>query len=646
MPNIVHGNLENNFNHAIFAEDLDYDYPEGTDLRPNSELHNKLVNNIMQRAREANAIISNRFDAWKEVDHTLTTYIDLTESEQDLQKTDPLKPVSIVFPYTHAILETVLGYLISAFVQNPMIRYEGTSPEDTIGAIMMEQIIEKHNRHFKTALPLHTMYRDDLAYGFGVAAPRWTVEWGSRTIARRINSSNPFKDADFVRDKEETVLFEGNELMNIDPYLCLPDPNVPIHDVQKMEYFGWLDRTNYMDLLSEEKHSDGDLFNVKYLKGLQTKTSVLYGEDRTGRNTKSKLTNRIKEGTHNKPVDLIRMFVKLIPKDWKLGDNEYPEKWLFTIASDSIIVEARPIELDHGKFPLVVSASEFDGYSSSPISRIESLLGLQKNVDWLFNSHVANVRKAIQDMFIIDPYIVNINDVRNPGPGKLIRTRRPMWGRGVKDSIMQFPVNDVTRQNIADVSFMTEYMKEIAGTGRMGSQRSGGPERLTGTEFQGTQRELFSRLEKIARIIGLQSMQELGGMFAHHTQQFMEEDTYVKTTGRWQETLMKEYAAQGAEFNDRMQVSPMDILVDYDIDARDGTVPGNNFSDVWVRMFETIGKYPELQQEFDVVRIFKHIARNNGAKNVEDFTKIKTVDPGQVQNQVQQGNLIPTEGVI
>ena len=56
-------------------------------------------------------------------------------------------------------------------------------------------------------------------------------------------------------------------MKNIDPYSYLPDPNVPIHEVQQGEYVGWIEQTNYMKLIELEKN-DSDIFNVKYLKGI------------------------------------------------------------------------------------------------------------------------------------------------------------------------------------------------------------------------------------------------------------------------------------------------------------------------------------------------------------------------------------------
>jgi hypothetical protein len=132
-------------------------------------------------------------------------------------------------------------------------------------------------------------------------------------------------------------------------------------------------------------------------------------------------------------------------------------------------------------------------------------------------------------------------------------------------------------------------------------------------------------------------------MFASHTQQLMSEELYVATTGRWQQVLMAEYGDK--VIKNRMKVSPFELLVNYDVKMRDGSVPGSNFSQVWVKMFELISQEPRLQQQFDIVRIFKHIARNSGAKNVEEF-EVKAMPDAQVVDQVQAGNMIPMNEAV
>jgi hypothetical protein len=139
----------------------------------------------------------------------------------------------------------------------------------------------------------------------------------------------------------------------------------------------------------------------------------------------------------------------------------------------------------------------------------------------------------------------------------------------------------------------------------------------------------------------------------------MKEETYVKITGEWEKVLRREYPDT---VNMRLNVNPYDIAVDYDVKVRDGSVPGGNFSQAWVQIFQAVGQNPVLASRIDVFRLFMHLARNLGAKDIENF-ELKTPQqqqPGQqgpvppvqarvlpdeeVQRQAQAGNLVPING--
>jgi hypothetical protein len=630
MPNIVHGESfrQTQLPDDVTRRELDYDYPDDLDLKPGSKLHQDLVGKILQRATESSQSMSRRFSSWNTIDEVLTTYAQVDDKEQELLDDDPRKPVTIVFPYSFVIMETMLSYLVSAFFQDPVFRYEGRSPEDIIGAEMFTYVIQQQCNKAKVLLNAHTIFRDCVSYGMGIGAPYWKIEEGYRTRGVK----GPYGPDKMT---EEAILYEGNALANIDPYMALPDPNVSISDVQDGEFFGYVELSNYMNMLTEEKTSE-DLFIVRYLKTLNDKKTSVYAEDASAR--EAKYGGRPLRRAHSvtNEVDNIHMFIKLIPKEWKLGDEEYPEKWHFTVSGDSILVRAKPLGLNHDKFPIAIAAPDFDGYSTTPISRMEIMSGMQHVLDFLFNSHITNVRKAINDMFVVDPYIVNIADLKDPKAGKIIRTRRPVWGQGVKDAIQQLGVVDITRANIGDTQFIMEHMEKVGASSEamMGHLRKSGPERLTGKEFEGTSRGSFSRMERMAKVIGIQAMQDIGYFFAHHAQQLMTEETYIKTVGAWPESLKAEYGDTS-----RIKVSPYDILIDYDLITRDGSVPGSNFSGVWMEMFKVLSEHPELQQTFDSVRIFKHIARNSGAKNVDQFVKVKAMPDEAVMDEVQKGNI-------
>jgi len=146
-------------------------------------------------------------------------------------------------------------------------------------------------------------------------------------------------------------------------------------------------------------------------------------------------------------------------------------------------------------------------------------------------------------------------------------------------------------------------------------------------------------------IIGMQFMQDIGTQFAVHTQQYMTQDTYVNIVGRYTEQLMKNFTGGKT----RGRVSPSDLAINYDLIIRDGSIPGGNFSQIWIDLFKTIGTDQELRQTFDIVRIFTYIAQQLGAKNAEDFKRnVNNIQPAtmpdeQVERQVQAGNLVPVE---
>ena len=631
MPNVEMGAYTPSVD---IGDRIDYAYPMGLDLQPDSQLHQKVLGKLLNRVRVAYEKMDSRRRSWREIDKTLTAYVRIDELERKVKEKDKRAPVSIVFPHSYSILETLTAFMDGLFLREPIFQYDGNSPEDTIGAILMTKVVEAHCKRFKVGLALHTAFKDSIAYGVGACFPLWKQKWGYRT------RSSYGMDGQLEKTSEPALLFEGNSLENVDPYQLLLDPNYGIQNIQDAEFVGFVRRTNYYNLLPED--GKGAVFNVRYLKGKDC-TSRYWGSQRD----QKAQTTTVGDTSVLRPVDVVYLYINIIPKDWGLGDYEEPEKWLFAIAADKYIIQAQPLDLDHNMFPVAVCAPTFDGYSSAPLSRLELLGGMQELLDWLLNSHVANVRKTINDMIIYDPYMLNTADLTDPKPGKLVRARRAAWGKDIRGSIQQLQINDVTRQHIADAQLTMGLMSQISGAddAMMGTLRQGGPERLSAAEFSGTQSQALGRLQSLAMIVGQQLIQDVGYMFAMHTQQMMQEDVWVNTVGAWQDQLLAHYGPQIQ--NDRMRVTPQDLNIDFDIAVNpEGQGQATQF---WIQMFDTIAKTPELYQLIDVGRVFRYVASQLGAKNVDNFLRAPIQPVGaptaDVMAQAQAGNMVPIEEV-
>jgi len=628
------------------VRDLNYKYPRGLDLRPGSKLHRKILTEVLNRARESRSYIKQREETWRALDKNLTSYVDLKKEEQRVQQDDPRKPVVIVVPLSYAVLETLLTYQVSRFVQDPMFSYIGTGPEDYLGAALLERVIELQVRRNKIALAMHTMWRDAYVYGFGVATPRWSEEYGLRSVKRDLSVWSllgKLVNYGSERVMNREVVFEGNVVDSIDPYSYLPDVNVPISEAQKGEYVGWAVRSNYYAGLSEERDSGGEIFNTRYLKEASGQSEVMAGV-RTSREFSAQQFGSAT--LQARTLDTIWMVVTLIPEEWELGKEEYPEKWLFAVSGDAVVRYAAPQQFEHGMYNVVVCAPDADGHSIFPTAKLEISYGLQKTVDFFMNSRMANVRKALNDMFVADPMRINIQDMLQPKPGKIIRLRKSAWGQGVEGAIKQFPVNDVTANHMNDISALADLLNRVTGATDIiqGVMRQGG-ERRSALEARDARAAAVSRLAKGAQIGAMQAHWDMQLMLASHTQQFMSRDLPVRATGRLAEYMAREYKVDPATVG--VSVSPEDLRINYDVMPSNYGGSGEGDPSLWLQQVQFAAANPELAQTIDITRMFLHGVRLAGGPSVQDFLRnggavnVSVQPDQQVEAQAQRGNVVP-----
>jgi len=657
MPNIIYGNSSSDLNDIY--RDVSYTYDSGINLGPDSKIHKKIIDMVVRMSDDSYAQMSKRHPIWNDIDNTLKVYIPADDAEKKIKSKDKRRPTSIVVPYSYATIETIMAYLTKGLLGDSVFQYEGNAPEDTLPAKMLELVVNQQVRRFKSDLEMHTSMRDSLAYGFGASTIAWSDVWGKKTVLEDIPMYSMFGGATGSTKRKvnkDALLFEGNEVIAIDPYKFLPDPNVSIHNIGSGDFVGWIEFQSFTKLLSDEASGVG-YTNVKYLRtGKYLNITSKYSSDASSRMSKREPQNTDTQAKRNY-VTLIHMYVRLIPKEWGLpgsegnSGGETPEIWLFTIANEQLVIRAMPLGLNHNRYPIAVAAPDYDGYSITPISRMELIDGLQTTLNWMFNSHIANVRKAINDMLIVDPSLVNMEDLENPAPGKLIRLRRSAWGRGVSGAVEQLKVSDITARNMQDAEQIMALMQKASAAtdATMGIQRSGG-ERVTAQEYSGTMQMAVSRLEHIAKMISKQYMIDLAYFHASHTQQLMSQETYAKASGEWPERLIEEFGLDPAK---AMRISPFDIIADFDIIFKDGTTATADAltNDFWTRNFAAILQSDKLGM-FDAARIFQHMARLNGAKNVGEFVSKDggafnaLFQPDQsVLQDAQAGNIVPLDEI-
>lgn len=638
------------------TKEREYSYPEDLDLEPGSKTHDELVDYINQLALRSYHAMSRKHDTWDRIDELLNVYIDADEEEEEVLAEDSRKPTSIVIPTTFAALEAILTYYMGVFIRDPIFQYGPRTPMDTVRIMLLEKLIHTQCDNFKVGLDLHTHWRDGIVYGFGASAVQWTTKT-RQNIQDKVDSmfAESGGGGEFVTSSdeeiEEIILAEGNDVVNIDPRTFLPDISVPIYKPQEGHYVGWVSRDSLMDLLDREHENPDDYFNCLIVKDEGAGSSAIYTEIESNSSRDIHEVGRtLQKGddSDDSPDDvyLTHMYLKLIPVDWGLGESEYPEKWFFTVANDKTIVQAQRVQFYHDMFPVTVHAPDADGHTVSPIGRLETVLSMQEVTNWLFNSHMTNIRKFVNDMVVADPSIVNMRDVMNPSAGKIIRVRRSAWGKpnAVRDGIQQLPIADVTRTNLADATYLQQMQNLILGTdaSMMGIQNRKG-ERVSATEAQGTRQSGLSRMQKMAMLTSMQSHQDIASMMAWNNIQFLQDEQYLEFVGEVPQELIDIYGSDNPEL---FKVENNDLHVGFNVKAHDGSMPMLGDADVWGQLFQVLAQNPQLNQLFDLPKIFMHMAKGMGAKNVAQFVRkgasnVVLQDSGTLQESIRKGDVRP-----
>jgi hypothetical protein len=481
---------------------------------------------------------------------------------------------------------------------------------------------------------------DTVKYGVGIIGEYWTTR--RREVMNMIPLLDPLTGAvvDHEMVTESVINYKGNTLFSVSPFDFLPDPRKAIGKFQEGEFCATRQRLSWQDI--KERESDGFYINVDRI---DPRIVPNFPTD-NDRDRESRAIQRPSEDFYNidllsygagiakKPeiVPVYECFINLIPNDWGLGAGTYPCKWVFTVTGDMrTVIGAAPFGAYHAEYPYHANEMEFDAHALANRGIPEITEGIQNTVDWLLNSHMYNVRAANNNLFIVDPYRVNMKDLTDPLPGGFIR-KRPGAGSSTDKAIEQVPIQDMTRQNIGDMQMMNTIGEKTHGISDMlmGVAPQGG--RRTATESRQTAAGGTSRAQTLAGYMSVCGMSSLGRHLVSNSQQYYDATMKIKITGN-----LAQYA--GMKFLD---VSPEMIAGHYDFVAVDGTMPIDRFAQVnlWKELLQGLMMDEQLRMQYDVSKIFAWVAQLAGLRNIDNF-KIQLGDPGMLAQQAGQGNIVP-----
>ena len=615
-----------------------------------SEQHDSTKREILDRLEFSRRYMSKRYDKWKKAEEQFRAY--RPEKEEDSRRRhdrdEEGQPqfTTIRLPYSYAMLLSAHTYWTSVFLsRNPILQLSARHGEPEMSVQGMEALLDYNLQVGGGLPPLYVWMLDVGKYGLGVMGVFWEKE--KKTISRIVEVPEVINGVTFpdkLTKKKETAQvtgYVGNRLYNVRPYDFFPDPRVPIAQFQRGEFCCREVHVGWNEVVRRGRA--GRYFNMNELAKQVKQFGGGTVDSETGSSqidlpaTKNNEFD-VQRGTIRDKsfVQLHEMFIELIPYDWKLGDGRDPEKWVFTLANENLIVGAEPFGHLHDQYPFQCIEFEVDGYSHMTRGMLEVLSPLENVLEWLFNTHIYSIRKNINDTLIYDPSRIVEKDLltEDPAnPGKRIRLKPVAYGQDVRAMISQIPVSDVTQTHLKDTGIIEQMMQRTVGVtdNIMGLVNAGG--RKTATEVRSSTTFGINRLKTNAEFFSSTGFAPLTQMMVQNAQQFYDEEMKFRIAGDLLNPM------------NTMIVRPDMITGFYDFIPVDGTLPIDRFAlgTLWKEILLAMPQIPQVAAQFDIGKIFGFMVQQFGIKNLNQF-RIQIQPDAMLTRDAQAGNVVPIGG--
>lgn len=600
------------------------------DLKPTSQLYQMLKTRLTSRVRLAETENSKHHQRWTDAEERVLAYV--PESEADSRRRSRRSRgeptyTTIQIPYTFAQVMAAHTYWTSVFLSRaPIHQVTGRHGEGEMQISAMEALLAYQTEVGGAMVPYFLWFYDAAKYGVGWLGSYWCedhVQW--TTIEQAPDGSR-------VQVTRRTESYAGNKVFNVSPFDCLPDPRVTVNEFQKGEFLAIRCRMMWSDVVRRAKQ--GTYTNLELIRTQKDfQKASTDGSGQLERPSSDFIIDTNNQLNHPAAITIYEVYVELLPKEWGLSESDFPEKWVFTITEDlSVVIGCQPLGLMHGQFPVDVLSSEIEGYGTYNRGIPEIQEPIQNTMDWLLNSHMFNVRSALNLGFIVDPTKIVMKDVEKGGPGFVWRLRPEAYGQPINTFYEQVQINDVTQGHMQDLQAMFGIGERVFGVNdqMLGMLAQGG--RKTATEVRTSTGFGVNRLKTVAE------WQSASG-FAPHTQKLIQSSQQYYGVEKKLKIVGDLAQMAGERF---MMVTPEAIAGGYDLIPVDGTLPIDRFAQVtmWREMLGDIAQMPQILMQYDLAKIFSWVAQLGGLKNLDRF-KIQIADPALLAGAAQAGNVVP-----
>ena len=602
-------------------------------ISPESPTHAKLVQKIQASLRLSQSAMSPFYERWQKREQQFQAYVPEQTlkvlSKEPVAKVQKL-PATVVVPYAFSTIRTIVTYLQAVFLgRRPIFTvtpYSGTRLES---AEALENLLQFNADYSRIIKPFTQWLYAGEIYGLGILKNSFETQTKETTTQLQ----DPITGQPLTT-RTAKIIYQGNTTENVDPFMFFPDPRVPLLDVASQGEFIFS-----RSFVSRHRLKLSDQY--VYLDAIKSIPRDLQATTNLGLRANGRAQDEMDyenlESSSESFVQLDEGTIWLDPKELNIPlpiefSSEKPLKFLVTLANNSQVIRFEIFDPDHGEHPYVVNEPYAVGSGNFGNMGISDYLGpFQETISWFLNSHIQNVKGAVNNSFIYDPTMIEEKDLQSDAPNKCIRIKPKAFGTELQAYFKQIDVRDVTSGHVDDMQNLMRIGDACSAVNEnlRGMQDSGG--RKTATEVRTTAEAASSRLASHASFISGASVVKLGRQWAMNLQQYLAPD--------FQAVFLNDQ-------NQEVALTQADLAGDFYFKVSDGTLPMDKVAlfDIWTQALQFVAGQPILAQTFDLPKLFEFVAKLGGADTIEQF-RLQPASPEAIAQGVESGNLIPQGGI-
>ena len=587
---------------------------------------------------------------WAEIDRAVMRQRSIHEKLEE-KKNGKMKPV--VVPVVQPQTDTFVSQLTKIFISPGNMFQAVSAPENDEQTKAINALLRQHETVGAYAREFILWIRDASKYNLHAME----VSWASTTTRQYANSplgATPSSAEAMVSSNP----YYYNRLKRISPYNLFYDRTVdPAKVHEDGEFVGYHEQVNFPQIkkLMQESFSENTMnFSLALASGTAELDMVWDPSDTcTDPKGDPRATSSIDwvafantnafQTEKNKEVKrgyiLTTLYFRSTPSLLGIrGEKDDTIRvYKVLIVNSTNIIYFGEQTAAHGYFPIVMGQPVEEGLSLQTPTFVENVKPIQDLVSTLHTSRVADLARALSDRGIYDPLLVdgkfmNSANVTAKIPLKPYGQGRQMIGQ----AYYQIPYRaDAAASLMQEAQLVTRYGEDIGGLNpvQRGSFVKGNK---TLGEFQTIMGNADDRMFVIGLMIEVQSLTPIKEMLKSNILQYQGPATVF-------DSITKK----------EIDVNPATLRqIQFAFQIADGLKPTSMLanSDNLATALQFIAQSPQLQQSYDLVKLFAHIYNTKGAVDLESF-RLQTPfvqqapqqppQPGQA-GQVQQ----PPQGQV